>query len=314
MKTMILAVAVAMLPLTSAPGRQQNEQQRLGYAADARLLVIHADDFGMSHSVNTAIIDALEHGWVTSSSILVPCPWFPEVARWARAHPDADLGVHLAINSEWTSFRWGPISGRSAVPSLVDADGYMAIDEDAAVAHAKPDEVERELHAQVDFAKAHGVHLTHLDSHMATLFHTQAFFDAYRRTAAVYQLPVLLERRGSRGGDESQWGTHDQKDALVDRILEMDPGVSPDRWEAAYEKMLAPLPPGVYELIVHLGHDDEEMQGATSDHPNWGAAWRQHDFDMVQSPRFQQFLRDQHFVLTTWKKLGTLKAGAESPR
>ena len=297
-------IALMLVALSGAPAQQQTEQQRLGYPADARLLVIHADDFGMSHAVNRAIIEALEHGWVTSASILVPCPWFPEVAAWARAHPDADLGIHLAVNSEWTTFKWGPVAGRSAVPSLVGADGYMAIDEDAAVAHAAPQDVERELHAQIDFAKAAGINLTHLDSHMGTLFHSQAFFDVYRRMGQAYGLPVLLERQGARGGAESRWGTHDEQEALIDRLFEIDPGVPPDQWESAYEKMLGGLPPGVYQLIVHLGYDTDEMQGATADHPNWGSAWRQHDFDMVKSARFQQFLRDQHFKLTTWRKLG----------
>jgi hypothetical protein len=211
------------------------------------------------------------------------------------------------VNSEWTTFKWGPVAGRSAVPSLVGADGYMPIDEDAAVAHASPKDVERELHAQVDFAKAAGIRLTHLDSHMGTLFHTPAFFDVYRSVGRAYDLPVLLERLGARGGAESQWGTHDEQDALIDRLFEIDPGVPPDQWEAAYEKMLSGVPPGSYQLIVHLGYDTDEMQGATADHPNWGSAWRQHDFDMVKSARFQQFLRDQHFTLTTWQKLGQLR-------
>jgi hypothetical protein len=299
-------IFVLLLALTAAAPRQ-TPQQRPGYPAGARLLIIHADDFGMSHAVNRAIIEALEHGWVTSASILVPCPWFPEAAAWARAHQDADLGIHLAVNSEWTTYKWGPVAGRSAVPSLVGADGYMPIDEDAAVAHASAKDVERELHAQVDFAKAAGIQLTHLDSHMGTLFHTQAFFDVYRRMGQAYGLPVLMERLGARGGAESQWGTHDEQDALIDRLFEIDPGVPADEWEGAYEKMLGGLPPGVYQLIVHLGYDTDEMQGATADHPNWGSAWRQHDFDMVKSAKFQQFLRDQHFTLTTWRKLGEQK-------
>ena len=105
-------------------------QERLGYPPSARLLVIHADDLGMNHSVNRATFEALENGWITSASILVPCPWFPEVARWAKQHPNADLGIHLALTSEWTDLRWGPVAGVSKVPSLVGADGYFPLDTD----------------------------------------------------------------------------------------------------------------------------------------------------------------------------------------
>src|SRR5207247_1763857 len=97
-------------------------QERLGHPRSARLLVIHADDLGMAHTVNRASFEALERGWITSASIMVPCPWFPEVARFARAHPDADLGLHLVLTSEWTTFRWGPLSPVDQVPSLLDPD------------------------------------------------------------------------------------------------------------------------------------------------------------------------------------------------
>src|SRR3979490_226621 len=121
-------------------GEGKTVQERLGYPASTRLLVIHADDLGMNHSVNRATFEALEKGWITSASILVPCPWFPEVARWAKQHPHADLGIHLALTSEWTDLRWGPLSPSDKVSSLVDANGYLPLDTDVVTRNAKPAE------------------------------------------------------------------------------------------------------------------------------------------------------------------------------
>ena len=282
-------------------------QERLGHPADARILVIHADDLGMSHSVNRATFEAFENGWITSASILVPCPWFPEVARWARAHPDADLGIHLALNSEWTGFRWGPVSPREGLASLLDRDGYFPLVEADVVARARPAEIDRELRAQIDRAREAGVRLTHLDSHMATLFRTAEFFEVYRKLGATYGLPVLMERLGERGGEQAAWAKAAQADAVIDRVISIAPGVAKEQWPQAYEKLLAPLPPGVYQLIVHLAYDDEEMRGATFDHPDWGAAWRQNDLELVKSARFRNFLREQRFVLVGWKDLARAK-------
>ena len=91
----------------SPSAKPETVAERLGYPANSRLLIIHADDFGMMHTIDRAIMEALEQHWVTSASILVPCPWFPEVVHWAKEHPNADLGVHLALNSEWVTYRWG---------------------------------------------------------------------------------------------------------------------------------------------------------------------------------------------------------------
>ena len=282
----------------------QTVQERLGYPADARLLIIHADDLGMSHSVNRATFAALENKWITSSSILVPCPWFPEVAQWARTHQDADLGIHLALTSEWTTFRWGPVSGRDLVPSLLDKDGYMPLLETTAAAQARPEEAERELRAQIDKAKAAGIRITHIDSHMGTLFQSAALFDVFRRLGSAYGVPPLIEEIGDRGGTATPWLKGVQKDALVTEVVSLSPGVPPDQWESAYEEILSPLGPGVYQLIVHLGFDDDEMRGATSDHPDWGAAWRQSDLDVMKSDKFRSFLREQKFVLIGWGDLG----------
>ena len=276
-------------------------QEQLGYPASARLLVIHADDLGMAHSVNRAIFEAFENHWITSASILVPCPWFPEVASWAKAHPDADLGIHLDLNSEWTTFRWRPLSAAGQVPSLLDAAGSFPLEETEVAARAKIPEVELELTAQIERARAAGIRISHLDSHMSALMGTAALAAAYQKLGREQHLPILWHADAAeKFGPEAQ----PRADFVLNNDdLEIQPGVAPKDWLKAYEEMLAPLKLGVHHLVVHLAHDDEEMRGATADHPDWGAAWRQQDFDMVRSPEFRSFLREQGFVLVNWSDL-----------
>jgi predicted glycoside hydrolase/deacetylase ChbG (UPF0249 family) len=293
-----LSVASATRAQTSAPSPGKSVAERLGYPAGTRLLVIHADDFGMMHSVDAAIEEALENHWVTSASILVPCPWFSEVSQWAKAHPDADLGIHLALNSEWTPFRWGPVSPQPLNSSLRDAEGYLPLDTPYVSAHAKPQDVDAELHAQVDKAKAAGIRLSHLDTHMGALLGTEDLFHSYVAAGQAYRLPILLAHQFGPKRLELTPGA-----VVLDSVLEIEPGVAKADWLAAYKKMLQPLPPGAYELIVHLAHNDPDIQAATADHPNWGAQWRQNDFDMVRSAEFRQFLKDQGFVLVSWTDL-----------
>ena len=293
-----LPLAAQQPPHATSAKPAQTVQEKLGYPASARLLIIHADDFGMAHSVNRAILEALENGWVTSASILVPCPWLPEVARWAQAHPQADLGIHQALNSEWADFRWGPVSSKDKVPSLRDSQGYLPLLESQVARQAKPAEVEVELHAQIDRARSMGIPLSHLDTHMGALLGTPELIQVYRKVAQEYYLPIPLKR--AKNSDQLRLTA---SESLVDAVLQITPGVPPDQWLKTYENILQPLGPGVYELIVHLAYDDDEMRGATANHPDWGAAWRQHDLDMVKSPEFRQFLKDQGFVLVAWKDL-----------
>ena len=313
MRETVMAACVAVVAVTatqprSDPWQERTVQERLGYPASARLLIIHADDLGMAHSVNRATFEALEQRLITSASILVPCPWFPDVAQWARAHPEADLGIHLALNSEWSGYRWGPVSSANEVPSLLDAQGYLPLTEAMVVKRARLPEVERELRAQIDRAMSAGIRVSHLDSHMATLFRSRELFEVYRRVGESYGLPVLIESQGTRGGTQASWQTGDGREAQIDRVVSISPGVNAAGWMAAYENLLAPLPPGVYQLIVHLAYDDEEMRAATRGHVDWGSAWRQSDLDPMKSAAFRQFLQRQGFVLITWKELSAARS------
>jgi len=291
--------ALLSLPLLSQTP-VKTVQERLGYPATARLLVIHADDLGMNHSVNRATFEALEKGWITSASILVPCPWFPEVARWAKEHTTADLGIHQALNSEWTTLRWGPVSPVDKVSSLLDAEGYLPLDTDDMARNAKIPEAEAELRAQIDRAQAKGIHPTHLDTHMAALFRSSDLYQLYQRMGYRYGVPILEEWEGTHG---PLGVAPPAEEMLVQKVVSINPGIEAKDWTAWYEKQLAPLQAGVYQVIVHLAYDDDEMRGATADHPDWGAAWRQHDLDMVKSAEFQKFLKDQGFVLVGWRDL-----------
>lgn len=294
----------------NASGKTVAEQ--LGYPANSRLLVIHADDFGMMHTVNHAIEDAFKNHWITSASIMVPCPWFPEVAQWAKTHPDADLGIHLTMNADWTPYRWGPVSGQLRDSSLRDPAGYLPLTTEYVDQHANIPDVETELRAQVDRAQAAGIKLSHLDSHMGTMFSTQPLFEEYLRLGKEYHIPLLLTREPSIAMNPQLPPGFDRRAIPIDKVLQMTPGTPKAMWLAAYEKMLAPLPPGTYELIVHLAYDDDEIRAATFDHPDWGAQWRQNDLDLVKSADFRNFLKDQHFILVTWGELGrTIPASAK---
>ncbi len=194
---LILCVPAALMCLAGAAWTQdkpKNIAERLGYPADAKLLIIHADDVGLAKSVNQATFKALEERSATSASIMVPCPWLTEVAAWAKQHPDADLGLHLTLNAEWKNYRWGPVSSTDKVRGLLDPNGYLWNSVPAVVQHASPEEVESEIREQVKRAIAAGIQPTHLDTHMGTLAASPAFYGALVKVAREYKVPFLALR------------------------------------------------------------------------------------------------------------------------
>jgi predicted glycoside hydrolase/deacetylase ChbG (UPF0249 family) len=304
----MLAVALlALLPFVEARSQEPTKTiaERLGYPRDAKLLIVHADDLGMAHSVNAATIKAFETGLVNSGSIMVPCPWLSEIATFARANPNADLGLHLTLTSEWTSFRWGPVSSRDKVSSLLDKDGYFRLTETEAAAQADPKQVEMEITAQIERARSLGIQPTHLDSHMGTLYQNKELFEVFLRVARSQKLPVRVAKTWFTRADFLS-SVLSPDDVYIDRTLDITPAVAPQDWAKFYSDALAKLEPGVTEVEIHLAYDDAEMRGATSDHPAWGAAWRQRDFQFFTSDAFRKVLQENNIKLITWRELGKL--------
>lgn len=299
-----LTIALFLLFLPSTFAQSKNIAERLGYPRDSKLLIIHADDLAVAHSEDAASLDALDRGAITSASIMVPCPWLNEMADYAKAHPDADLGLHLTLTSEWKTYRWGPVESKDKVPSLLDPTGYLWGDTPLAVGALKADEAEREIRAQIERANAMGIHPTHLDSHMGALFSRPDLFAVYVKVAREYKLPFLAFIAPNTPPALSSLVS--SKDVIIDSVLIANPSVQPSDWKNFYANAIKNLKPGVTELIVHLGHDDAELQAVTVDHADYGAAWRQRDYDVVTSPEFKKLIEDNHVILIKWRDLKKL--------
>ncbi len=296
-------VSNSTLVASTLSAQPKSVAARLGYPADSKLLILHADDLGAAHSIDAASLDALDRGAVSSASIMMPTPWVTEVATYARAHPNADLGLHLTVTSEWQAYRWGSVESEHQVPTLLDSTGTFPSEVGPVATRSKPAEVEREIRAQIERALALGIRPTHLDSHMGTLFATPELAATYVKVAHEYHLPFLAVRGNPAGGPQA---TYAPNDVLLDGVIIASPAVPRDKWKEFYLKSIADLKPGLTEMIVHLGHDDAELQAVTVNHEPYGAAWRQRDYDVVTSAEFKKALKDNHVILVTWKQIGQL--------
>lgn len=278
-------------------------------AKAGRLLIVHADDAGMSHAVNLATIEAMEKGIVTSASILVPCPWFGEFAAYARKHPERDYGVHLTLTSEWELYRWGPVAPRDQVPSLVDKDRFLWRDNGPVDAHVKLNEAEIELRAQIERAKQFGIPLAHLDTHMGTLLSRPDLLELYVNLAIEYNLPIMFTRQATdprmqlaypalrgRGGQMLDALDRHHLPVLASVVMLYQDGENEARkrrYLAAFEK----LPPGVSEVIVHCGVNNAELSAITT-----SAHLRDSDRRIVTDPEVKSDLERLGISLTNWKQ------------
>jgi hypothetical protein len=302
-KRLLVVLLFFFVAAISGSAQTKSVAERLGYPADSKLLIIHADDLAVAHSVDSASFDALNRTAVTSASIMVPCPWLTEVAEYAKAHPDADLGLHLVLNSEWKTYRWGPVESKDKVPSLLDPAGTLWSTSEQVAKNVKPEEAEREIRAQVEHALAVGIHPTHLDTHMGSLMVNPQLIAAYAKVAHENHLPFLFMKIPGMGPDVLS--ALNDKDVVLDSIAIANPSINPAEWEQFYLETIGNLKPGLTELIVHLGQDDSELKAIMGGLP-YGSEWRQRDFNAVTSPEFKKALQDNHVILVKWKDLQKL--------
>ncbi|MCM4171086.1 ChbG/HpnK family deacetylase [Arenibacter sp. TNZ] len=276
--------------------------EQLGYRKDDILLIIHADDAGLSCSENAATIEALKKGIVNSYSIMVPCPWFGDMANFAKQHPQYDCGIHLTLTCEWKHYKFGPVLPYSEVPSLVDAQGFFHAKRDLVKKFAKPREVKKELKAQIDRALTAGIVPTHLDSHMYTLGLTTALLDIYRELGSEYKLPIFLSDQlleGVGNPDSLQ-----ESDNMVHKVyIGNFDAMQTKGLGDLYAQFIKNLSAGLNVILIHPAFDNMEMKQVCVDHPNFGSQWRQMDFDFFTNPQTAALLKERNIKPITWREI-----------
>jgi chitin disaccharide deacetylase len=306
MKKLILVFASLLITLSISSQGNKNLAELLGYPGDSRLLIIHADDMGLAHSVNTACISAFDKKGITSGSIMVPCPWANEIEAYVKDHPGLDVGIHLTMTAEWDQYKWGGITPSDQIPSLLDKNNYFYPSVEELGKTAKGAEAEKELKAQIDRAIASGVQPTHLDTHMGSVLANPELIKIYLDLSEIYHLPVLFPRAYLSWLPPDVAKLMEPKIFLLDNLFMLEPKMITGKWIDAYKKAIEEMKPGLNEMIVHLAVDNDEMQAISKGHDDYGSAWRQHDLDLVSSPEFKELLKTNHIILIGWKQIRDL--------
>ena len=267
----------------------------LGYPADARLLIINADDFGMCHAVNEAIIGSLQQGIVQSTTLMVPCPWALHAMHFLADQPEIPYGVHLTVISDWVDYRWRPVTSREKVPTLINKVGYFYNFEQMPefLAQVKLDQLEMEFRAQIEVVLAAGLEPTHLDWHSLRLSGREDILALLLKLAREYGLALRvngqswIEKVQSRGLPTNDYD-------FLDSYL-LDPV---DKF-ATFTRLLRELPAGLSEWAVHPGLANSELLTIDSG----GAHIRQADFDFLTSQQVKDVVEEEGIILLDYRAL-----------
>jgi predicted glycoside hydrolase/deacetylase ChbG (UPF0249 family) len=283
--------------------------EKLGWKKDDIVVILHVDDAGMSHGSNLGVMQSITEGVATSFSIMMPCPWVPELMEWIKQNPTVDAGLHLTMTSEWKKYRWGPLAGKAAVPGLVDEQGCMWHSVPQVVANASPDEIEKEIRAQIERAETLGLEITHLDSHMGTLFARADFFERFLKVGIEKQIPILAvgghmtHTRVENGAAATALKPLASKIwaaglPVIDDLHTSVTSWKPDVKKEKFMKLIRELKPGITEILFHCSVMTEELPLITG-----SAASRHADTQLMKDPELKALLKERNIQLTTWREL-----------
>jgi predicted glycoside hydrolase/deacetylase ChbG (UPF0249 family) len=271
---------------------------KLGFSKNDRLVIIHTDDIGMCHASIQAYSDLMDFGLISSGATMVPCSWFPMVASFCRQTPNADMGVHLTLTSEWDTYRWSPVSTHDRKSGMIDPEGYFFRSSEEAQLQADSEAVRIELHNQVNRALAAGINITHMDTHMNTVAHPK-FVAHYIQLAIQQKLPFLFPRLDATGFEQlgldceiatiaATYVNHLEVEGipLVDFVSGLNLDQPLNRLDQA-KQALSALPVGITHFIIHPSKDTPELRAIT---PDWQC--RVADYQTFMDENLRKFITD----------------------
>jgi chitin disaccharide deacetylase len=311
-------VFTATLPTCKGPGKKSEEEKRaqetwaekLGYPSGKKVLILHADDAGMSVEANEAVKEMLEKERIQSTAVMMPCPEAESMIRWAKDHPEEDVGLHLTHTSEWETWRWGPVGDPDEVPGLVDPDGKLWDNVPQVVEHASAEEVEKEIRAQIEKAIALGYKPDHIDTHMGTLYATPEYVKVFFKVAEEYGIPAnaidlsnpdvadKYKKQGYPITDEVIQLIKDYSLPKVDNFTSAPKGSTYEEKVDNFKKLVQSLQPGLTEIIFHPSEESENLKHITN-------SWQQRVWEkkMFGDPELLGFFETEGIVFTNWKEI-----------
>jgi hypothetical protein len=306
--SLLLALAVSTTLLTAQ--KETTWAEKLGYPAGSKVIMLHADDAGMCTEANIATTQNLLEGYIQSAAAMPPCPAFEDMIQWAIEHPQMDVGLHLALTSEWKTYRWPSVLPVSEVPGLIDSEGKMWREVIDVVQHASPDEVAREVRAQIEKSIALGYRPDHIDTHMGTLYGHPEYAKAYLEIAQEYEIPAnvidlsdpevlaYFRQAGYPITDEVVEAMQAYKLPKLDFFTSAPNAKTYEEKLEAFKELIRKLRPGLTEIIFHPSVYSQKLKTITN-------SWQQRVWEakMFSDPELIRFFEDEGIIFTNWKEI-----------
>jgi len=312
--SMLLLLAISFALLSNSSAQAETWAEKLGYPAGKKVLILHADDIGMCYEANVAAKAMLTpnkdgRAQIQSAALMVPCPWYNEMADWYKQNPDHDIGLHLALTSEWKWYRWGPVADRAKVPGLIDNEGYLFRSVPSVVLSAKPSEIETEIRAQIDRAIAKGTRPSHIDTHMGTLFARPDYTQVYLKVAEEYRIPAMaiepsdkvmakFKKQGYPVSERGNQILREYKLPKLDDFWAAPDGKTYEEKKANFIALVRSFDPGINEIIFHPSVETECLKAITG-------SWQQRVWEsqMFGDPELLAYFERDGILFTNWKEI-----------